>query len=124
MDTKEVLTDRRSFIKTAGSAGIATILVADGSSNYAQASENHKPKDDNTYSYATQTSWGNITEWHDAPDIGFSFDLGTNSIPANLAGRDQQGNSFAVGFSSDMNTFFGYFQRYNEGPIAYRGTRK
>jgi len=33
----------------------------------------------------------------------------------------KKGNSFAISFASDMSTFFGYFQRSNESPIAYSG---
>ncbi|MBV8822977.1 MAG: hypothetical protein JO123_09325 [Ktedonobacteraceae bacterium] len=77
-----------------------------------------------TYTYRTEQSWGPITEWHPYSDLVFSVDGGTGQAPATLAWRDQQGNSFAISFQSDMSSFFGYFQRVNEGPIAYRGTRK
>jgi OAA-family lectin sugar binding domain len=56
--------------------------------------------------------------------LSFAVDAGTGSAPVSLSWRDQQGNSFAISFASDMSSFFGYFQRSNEGPIAYRGTRK
>jgi hypothetical protein len=76
------------------------------------------------YTYATENSWGSITEWHAAADLSFTVDCGTGSAPASLSWRDQQGNSFDISFASDMGTFFGYFQRSNEDPIAYRGTHK
>jgi OAA-family lectin sugar binding domain len=124
MDTNKVSSDRRDFIKIAGSVGAATILATQGGTVFAQGTEKAEPAVGTTYTYATQTSWGAITEWHPAPDLSFSFDSGTGSPPASLSGRDQQGNSLSISFASDMSTFFGYAQRYNEGPIAYRGTRK
>jgi hypothetical protein len=77
-----------------------------------------------TYTYRTEQSWGPITEWHPSANLVFSVDAGTGSIPSTLEWRDQQGNSFAISFQSDMSTFFGYFQKVNEGPIAYRGSRQ
>lgn len=116
--------DRRSFLKGAGSASLATLLVTTGGTAFAQTTENAIPTAGTTYTYATQNSWGPITQWHAAADLSFAVDSGTGSAPASLSWRDQQGNSFAISFASDMSTFFGYFQRVNEGPIAYRGTRK
>jgi hypothetical protein len=124
MNTEKRSPDRRRFLKSAGSASIATILVAEGGTAFAQTTETAVPTGGTPYTYATQNSWGPITEWHSAADLNFTVDSGTGSAPASLSWRDQRGNSFAISFASDMSSFFGYFQRYNEGPIAYRGTRK
>jgi hypothetical protein len=122
MNTKKIAPDRRSFIKGAGSASIATLLVAEGGTALAQTTKKAAPMEGTTYTYATENSWGPITEWHTAADLSFNIDSGTGSAPASLSWRDQHGNSFAISFAADMSTFFGYFQRTNEGPIAYRGT--
>jgi hypothetical protein len=124
MKTHHETADRRSFLKGAGSASLATLLVTTGGTAFAQTTEKTAPTDGTTSTYATENSWGPITEWHVAADLSFAVDSGTGSAPASLSWRDQQGNSFAISFASDMSTFFGYFQRVNEGPIAYRGTRK
>ncbi len=124
MNIKKGSPARRSFIKSAGSASIATLLVTEGGTAFAQSSENAASAAGTTYTYATENSWGPITQWHAAANLSFNVDSGTGSAPASLSWRDQQGNSFAISFASDMSTFFGYFQRINEGPIAYRGTRK
>ena len=124
METHHESADRRSFLKGAGSASLATLLVTTGGTAFAQTTENAIPTAGTPYTYATQNSWGPITQWHAAADLSFAVDSGTGSAPASLSWRDQQGNSFAISFASDMSTFFGYFQRINEGPIAYRGTRK
>jgi hypothetical protein len=124
MKTQKGFPDRRSFIKSAGSVSIATIVVAKGGTALAQTTENTVPTEGTPYTYATENSWGPITEWHSAADLSFNVDCGTGSTPASFSWRDQQGNSFAISFASDMSTFFGYFQRSNEGPIAYRGTRQ
>ncbi|GER90616.1 hypothetical protein KDW_47780 [Dictyobacter vulcani] len=122
MQTENVSPDRRNFMKSAGSATLATLLVTGGAA-LAKDAKGSEPTA-STYTYATQNSWGPITQWHTAADLSFSVDAGTGSLPASLSWRDQQGNSFSISFASDMSSFFGYFQRINEGPIAYRGTRK
>ena len=74
------------------------------------------------YTYQTENAWGDITEWHTASNLSFAIDGGNGAVPAMLAWTDQQGNAASISFQTDMSTFFGYFQRPNEGPIAYRGT--
>lgn len=120
MNPEESSPDRRNFLKGAGSASLATILIPQGGTAQAQRSENASPN----YTYATQNSWGPLTQWHTAADLNFLVECGTGSPPASLSWRDQQGTVFAISFASDMSSFLGYFQRPNEGPIAYRGTRK
>lgn len=122
MQTENASPDRRNFIKSAGSATLATLLVTGGTA-FAKDTKD-AAHIGTTYTYATENSWGPITQWHPAADLSFSVDAGTGSPPASLTWRDQQGNSFAISFQSDMSSFFGYFQRIHEGPIAYRGTKK
>ncbi|GCE31051.1 hypothetical protein KDA_65350 [Dictyobacter alpinus] len=122
MDTKKVSSDRRNFIKSASAASIATLLVSGVSTAFAHSTKNVEPGNGTTYTYRTENSWGPIIEWHAAADLNLHVDAGTSSPPASLSWRDQQGNSFAISFASDMSSFFGYFQRPHEGPIAYRGT--
>ena len=118
METHHESADRRNFLKGAGSASLATLFVTTGGTAFAQTTENAIPTGGTTYTYATQNSWGPITQWQTAADLSSAVDSGTGSAPASFSWRDQQGNSFAISFASDMSTFFGYFQRVNEGPIA------
>ncbi|GLV60064.1 hypothetical protein KDH_68870 [Dictyobacter sp. S3.2.2.5] len=124
MKSKRMMRARRDFLMRTGTAGMATLLLSRGGTAFAHPMGDKAAKNGTTYTYATQNSWGAITSWHTAADLSFSVDAGTGSPPANISWRDQQGNSFAISFASDMSSFFGYFQRVNEGPIAYRGTRK
>jgi hypothetical protein len=73
------------------------------------------------YTYQTEDAWGDITEWHSTPDLSFAINSGNGAVPATLAWTDQQGNVASISFQTDMSSFFGYFQKPNEGPIAYRG---
>jgi hypothetical protein len=74
------------------------------------------------YTYQTENAWGDITEWQAASNLSFAIDGENGAVPAMLAWTDQQGNAASISFQTDMSTFFGFFQRPNEGPIAYRGT--
>jgi hypothetical protein len=86
-----------------------------------------KPKTTNVhadawvYTYRTENAWGDITQWHSASNLSFAINSGNRAVPATLAWTDQQGNAASISFQTNMSTFFGYFQRPNEGPIAYRG---
>jgi hypothetical protein len=73
------------------------------------------------YTYQTENAWGDITEWHAASNLSFAIDGENGTVPAMLAWTDQQGNAASISFQTDMSTFFGYYQRPDEGPIAYRG---
>jgi hypothetical protein len=52
MKTQKGFPDRRSFIKSAGSASIATIVVAKGGTALAQTTEHTAPTEGNPYTYA------------------------------------------------------------------------
>jgi len=79
------------------------------------------PKSQESFTYRTEHAWGDITEWHEAADLRFLIHSGEAVLPVRLIWRDQKGNCASIGFQSDMSSFCGYYQRVNEGPIAYRG---
>lgn len=116
---------RRKALTTFGAIGLGAVALTSIDSNAAQAHDkNTAHHTDNTVTYQTENSWGPITEWHAAPDLTFTINDGIISDVATLSWRDQSGNSGNISFQSDGSSFFGYYQKVNEGPIAYRGTRK
>jgi hypothetical protein len=73
--------------------------------------------------YRTEVSWGNITEWHSAPNLVIDLNDGRSSPLAKISWQEQDGTTGSISFQSDLSSFLGYYQKPNEGPIAYRGRR-
>ena len=116
---------RRKLLTSLGAIGLGAVALASIDSAPAQAhGENVSQRTAESVTYQTENSWGPITEWHQAPDLTFALNDGIVGDLANLSWRDQQGNSGSISFQSDGSSFFGYYQKVNEGPIAYRGTKK
>jgi hypothetical protein len=116
---------RRKLLTSLGAIGLGTVALTGIDAAPAQAHDEHVARHaSDTVTYQTQNSWGPITEWHDAPDLTFMINDGIIGDVATLSWRDQSGNSGNISFQSDGSSFFGYYQKVNEGPIAYRGTKK
>lgn len=73
--------------------------------------------------YRTEVSWGNLTEWHQAPNLVIDLNDGGNSPLSKLSWEEQNGTTGSISFQSNLSEFLGYYQKPNEGPIAYRGRR-
>jgi len=73
--------------------------------------------------YRTEVAWGNLTEWHPAPNLVIDINDGRNSPLSTLSWKEQDGTTGSISFQSDLSEFLGYYQKPNEGPIAYRGRR-
>jgi OAA-family lectin sugar binding domain len=82
-----------------------------------------KPKtmDNVLFAYQTSHAWSDFSQWHPAAQLAFYIDCGEDALPASLSWRDQKGNAGSISLQGSMSTFTGYYQRANEGPIAYRG---
>lgn len=116
---------RRKLLTSLGTIGLGAVALSGINSAPAQAhAEDVAQRAQKSVTYQTQNSWGPITEWHDAPDLTFALNDGIVGDLASLSWRDQRGNTGNISFQSDGSSFFGYYQKVNEGPIAYRGTRK
>lgn len=74
--------------------------------------------------FTTEQSWGDLREWHAAPDLTIEIADGRNQNISALDWRNQDGSTGSIAFQSDLSTFLGYYEKPNEGPIAYRGRRK
>ncbi len=74
--------------------------------------------------YRTEQAWGNLTEWHSAPDLVVDLSDGQGQTLEALYWRNQDGSAGSISFQSDLSEFLGYYQKAEEGPIAYRGHRK
>jgi hypothetical protein len=116
---------RRKLLTSLGAIGLGTVALAGIDAAPALAhGENVSQHTETTVTYQTENSWGPITQWYAAPDLTFTINDGIVGNLATLSWRDQQGNAGNISFQSDGSSFFGYYQKVNEGPIAYRGTRK
>lgn len=74
--------------------------------------------------YTTEQAWGNLTQWHQAPDLIIELNDGDTSPLSTFSWALQDGAKGSISFQSNQNEFLGYYQKPNEGPIAYRGRRK
>jgi len=68
--------------------------------------------------FETEEGWGG--RWHKSGRLRLAVRDG-GPAPDRLSWRDQRGNSAAIGVTPGGDGFLGYYQRYNEGPIGYRG---
>ena len=123
METHHESADRRSFLKGAGSASLATLLEPPEVPHSLKRLRTQSQPQEHPILTRPRIP-GDPSRSGMRRLTGVSPSIVAQGLPASLSWRDQQGNSFAISFASDMSTFFGYFQRVNEGPIAYRGTRK
>lgn len=116
---------RRKVLTTLGAVGLGAVALnsLDASSAQAQSKNASKPAY-GSVTYQTENSWGSMTEWHEAPDLTFTIDDGIVGDISTLSWRDQSGNTGNISFQSDGSSFLGYYQKVNEGPIAYRGTKR
>lgn len=73
---------------------------------------------DDLRTFDTQEGWGG--RWHESGQLRLAVRDG-GPAPYRLAWRDQRGNSAAINVTPGDDGFLGYYQRYNEGPIGYRG---
>jgi hypothetical protein len=111
---------RRKLLTSLGAIGLGAVALTSLESAPAQAhGENVSQR-----TYRTEQSWGPITQWHPAADLTLAIDDGIINDLATISWRDQSGNTGSISFQSDGSSFLGYYQKRNEGPIAYRGTRK
>jgi OAA-family lectin sugar binding domain len=116
---------RRKILTSLGAIGLGAVALTSIDPSSVQAHGEHvTERAEGRVTYQTENSWGPITEWHAAPDLTFVLNDGIVGDLATLSWRDQIGNSGNISFQSDGSSFFGYYQKENEGPIAYRGTRK
>lgn len=74
--------------------------------------------------FSTEQAWGDLRDWHTAPDLAIDLTDGRNQNITTLDWRNQDGSTGSISFQQDMSEFLGYYQKPNEGPIAYRGRRK
>jgi hypothetical protein len=66
----------------------------------------------------TQEEWGGT--WHRSGPLRLMLVHGEDR-PRRITWRDQRGNSGSISLEPDAAGFLGYYQRYNEGAIGYRG---
>lgn len=74
--------------------------------------------------FATEQAWGDLTSWHPAPDLSVDLADGRDQNISTLEWKNQDGSTGSISFQTGMSEFLGYYQKPNEGPIAYRGRRK
>ncbi len=73
--------------------------------------------------FRTEQSWGDLQQWHQAPDLTIDLaDGDTNNLTA-LSWEKTDGSEGSISFQSNLDSFLGYYRKPNEGPIAYRGQR-
>ncbi|WP_433176789.1 hypothetical protein [Actinoallomurus sp. CA-150999] len=68
--------------------------------------------------FQTEEGWGG--GWHRSDELRLLVDDGGAPVER-VTWRDQRGNSGTVALRADVGDFIGYYRRYNEGPIGYRG---
>ena len=113
---------RRKLLTSLGAIGLGAVALTSLDSAPAQAHGENVAQ--SSVTYRTEQSWGAITEWHQSPDLTIAINDGIINDLATISWRDQSGNTGNISFQSDGSSFLGYYQKKNEGPIAYRGTRK
>lgn len=74
--------------------------------------------------YTTEQAWGDLREWHSAPDLTIDIADGRNQNITALDWKNQDGSTGSIAFQTGMTEFLGYYEKPSEGPIAYRGRRK
>jgi hypothetical protein len=70
--------------------------------------------------FETQVSWGSLTEWNQAERLAFCLECGHSPL-GHLRWSDRRGNSASIGFPENGETFAGYRQNADEGPVAFQG---
>ncbi|HEU5375677.1 MAG TPA: hypothetical protein VFV38_09580 [Ktedonobacteraceae bacterium] len=73
--------------------------------------------------YSTEQAWGDLQQWHRAPDLTVDVADGDNNDITALSWQRQDGSEGSISFQSRQESFLGYYRKPNEGPIAYRGRR-
>ncbi len=73
--------------------------------------------------FQTEQSWGDLTQWHRAPELNVNLEDGDRSEITEIAWHRKDGSEGSISFQDGQRSFLGYYRKPNEGPIAYRGTR-
>jgi len=84
----------------------------------ARAEYDESAPPDGLLRFETEEGWGG--GWHRSAQLRLAVADG-GPAPHRLTWRDQRGNSGSISLSPARDGFLGYYQRYNEGPIGYRG---
>ncbi|GAA1222667.1 hypothetical protein GCM10009665_11100 [Kitasatospora nipponensis] len=74
-----------------------------------------------THSFATETHWGE--RWHPGGPLLVHLDTGDGPLER-ISWSDQRGCSASIGLAADGQSFLGWSQRVDEGPVGYRGTAR
>jgi hypothetical protein len=85
----------------------------------ARAEYDESAPPDHLLRFEAEEGWGG--GWHRSAQLCLAV-ADTGPTPHRLTWRDQRGNSGSISLSPGGDGFLGYYQRYNEGPIGYRGT--
>lgn len=73
--------------------------------------------------FRTEQSWGDLKQWHSAPDLRIDVIDGDGSEITTLSWKRHDGSEGSISFQDGQTGFLGYYRKPNEGPIAYRGVR-
>ncbi|QBD78138.1 hypothetical protein EPA93_19905 [Ktedonosporobacter rubrisoli] len=73
--------------------------------------------------FRTEQAWGNLTQWHPAPNLNIDLTDGDNNEITAVSWQRADGSEGSISLQEDQTSFLGYYRKPNEGPIAYRGSR-
>jgi hypothetical protein len=73
--------------------------------------------------FSTEQAWGDLTQWHPAPDLNINLEDGDQNDLVATAWQRKDGSEGSISFQDGQKSFLGYYRKPGEGPIAYRGRR-